>query len=259
MQNSTTVYVKRNIAPAFGILGATIAMLIVVPLFVSPQSVPGAQLNQEVAKKAMAQPIYQDIARSIELLQSGQTSEAGILLDNKRYEAFIITAGGTGEGIMESDSPTTLLMRLGRTVRDVIPQQVKAGNTEEALTWVARLHTLAEQAANTPEPSVAALQMVYYIKGIAYQSEIAICKETGNTQRIANIQKRKAKMDAFWAKQILPSISEANQRWDRMATEANRIVGSNRDITRNASHTICAEEKTLAESLLHSLTQSMRV
>jgi hypothetical protein len=207
MQNTITIRNKRSAAPIFGILAATTAILTVVPLlFSSPDTLVPQQKSERIAR-AVAEPIYQELGHADELLQAGHFDAAAALLDAQRNEPLIVCAGGYGQGTMVADSPTTLLMRLVRTIKLVAYQELKQGHTQEALLWVVRIHGLTAQALKTPCPSYESLLIAYYMETSADRTEAGIWVRMGNLKRAARVNTQYRKVLALWTQEILPQIS----------------------------------------------------
>src|SRR5262245_925231 len=106
MANTTTGQFKRRGTPIIAAMAVISAVLVSAPLFINPSGINSAQETSEATERALAQPIYVDIARAAQLLDSGQAESAGAILDSKRTEPLLITSGGYAEGVMAEDSPT---------------------------------------------------------------------------------------------------------------------------------------------------------
>ena len=220
MQNTTTVHFKRSAAPLIGILAGFTAILVASPLFINPSRMLFPQQRSEIAEKAISQPIYQEIGKASRLLKEGNADSAGTILDNQRMEPLFVTSGGYADGVMAEDSPTTLLMRLARNIKAETITEAKRNDTENALLWVARLHSLADQVLGCPTPSYDALQIAYYLQSTAYRSEVVIWQKAGKMKRAARVAEQSRKLDTLWNNQLLPEVTAGRKREVALAAAA---------------------------------------
>ncbi len=223
MQNPTTVTFKRNATPLIGVLAAMMGLM---ALTINSVGWIVPQKKSEVTERALSQPIYQEIARASHLLEDGQVGRAGDILDSVRTEPLLIASGGYGEGAMVEYSPTTLLMQLSYGIRKEVAKEAHCRQTEEALSWIARLHGLAHQALASTHPSYDSLWMVYYLKVAALQTEESLWKESSNVKRADQAREHRQHFEQFWLTRIKPDLVRCPHQNDSLVCGLSPNSGS---------------------------------
>ena len=235
MQTTTTVRFRRNSSPIMGVLGAIVALCIVGSSFFAPQGALAPQSGSQIAKKAVAQPVYQELAQADKLFCAGQTESAGVILDAERSVDLIISAGGYGEGSMVGDSPTSLLMRLTRKMQNAAMQALNTQDTDTALLWVARLHSMAHQTLHNSTPTLDSVRLAYKTISAALQTETQVWERIGDTARADRAKARGQRIVAFWTQRIQPELDSLRCAEDNNPQKASIAVQEEQE-------THCAEQ-----------------
>ncbi|MDX1935136.1 MAG: hypothetical protein SFU56_21265 [Capsulimonadales bacterium] len=247
MQNSTTVHIKRSSLPLFGLVTALVGAMITLPLCTG-NSFSSPTRQEAKTTLALTQPVYEEFSRATVMLRIGDGRAAGTILDHLRTEPLRIVAGGYDSGIMSEDSPTTILMRLGRAMRQEADECLEAGRYQDARLWVARLRALANQALRTPEPTYDALQMGYFMETLANRLETRIWTAAGDTGRAKQADARTRRIAEIWNRDILPELSQRTRA--NTEREMRRAAGRFSDATNETAE---KNETAIARTLIRVL------
>lgn len=155
---------------------------------------------------------YLAMARATEQLAVGRENTARALLDGVTEQDLIVLSGATGAGALETFSPSTVLMRLGRTLSDKAMTKAGQGERADALAWVRRCQALSEQVLRTSTPTLDALNTARYLDSQADRAEAAVYAALGERERATLVRLRREHMNRFWMGEMIADLKRLNEQ-----------------------------------------------
>jgi hypothetical protein len=145
-------------------------------------------------------------------LRSVKYTKALTCLEQARYFGIIISRYATVGDIGDDISPSSLLLRLARTLSTCARQAATDGQRPLAWSLLHGIEMLAEQTLETPKPTLEALQTARALDLIVMRTEIALLYRFGEPAHAEHAAEREKMLRELYARHITPSILIAMKR-----------------------------------------------